>query len=31
VSEKVVFELDKNLTHQNPEDIRKHLPKFLTH
>ncbi|MCK5002865.1 MAG: host attachment protein [Gammaproteobacteria bacterium] len=30
-SEKVVFELDKNLTHHNPEDIRKHLPEFLTH
>lgn len=30
-SEKVVFELDKNLTHQTPEDIREHLPKYLTH
>ena len=29
-SEKVVFELDKNLTQQNPKDIRKHLPEFLT-
>ncbi|MDH5387446.1 MAG: host attachment protein [Gammaproteobacteria bacterium] len=27
----IVFELDKNLTHHSPEDIRKHLPKFLTH
>ncbi|MFC1589584.1 host attachment protein [Pseudomonadota bacterium] len=30
-SEKVVFELDKNLAHQSPADIRKHLPEFLTH
>lgn len=29
--ETVVFELDKNLTHQTPEDIRKYLPEFLTH
>lgn len=29
--EKIVFELDKNLTHHSPEDIRKHLPEFLTH
>ncbi len=29
--EKVVFELDKNLTHHSPADIRKHLPEFLTH
>lgn len=28
---KVVFELDKNLTHRSDEDIRKHLPKLLTH
>jgi protein required for attachment to host cells len=27
----VVFELDKNLTHHSVEDIRKHLPKRLTH
>lgn len=30
-NEKIVFELDKNLTHHSPEDIRKHLPEFLTH
>ncbi|MCW8924306.1 MAG: host attachment protein [Gammaproteobacteria bacterium] len=30
-SEKVVFELDKNLAQQSPEVIRKHLPEFLTH
>ena len=30
-SEKVAFELDKNLAHHSPEDIRKHLPEFLTH
>ena len=29
-SEKVVFELNKNLAQQNPKDIRKHLPEFLT-
>ena len=29
--EKIVFELDKNLTHHSPEDVRKHLPEFLTH
>lgn len=29
--EKIVFELDKNLTHHSPEDIRQHLPEFLTH
>lgn len=30
-NEKIVFELDKNLTHHSIEDIRKHLPEFLTH
>ncbi|MES0327976.1 MAG: host attachment protein [Gammaproteobacteria bacterium] len=30
-NEKVVFELDKNIIHHSPEDIRKHLPEFLTH
>jgi len=30
-NEKIVFELDKNLTKHSVEDIRKHLPKFLTH
>lgn len=30
-SDKVVFELDKNLTKHSAEDIRKHLPEFLTH
>lgn len=30
-SQKVVFELDKTLTHHTPEDIRKHLPKSFTH
>lgn len=29
VSDKVAFELDKNLTQQKPEEIRKHLPKLL--
>lgn len=29
-SEKVVFELDKNLAHHAVEDIRNHLPKFFT-
>ena len=29
--ELIVFELDKNLTHHSLEDIRKHLPEFLTH
>ena len=29
-SEKVVFELDKNITHHSIEDIRKHLPEFFT-
>lgn len=29
--EKIIFELDKNLTRHSPEDIRKHLPEFLTH
>ena len=28
-SEKIVFELDKNLAHHSAEDIRQHLPKFL--
>lgn len=31
IKEKIVFELDKNLTHHGVEDIRKHLPEFLTH
>ena len=26
-SKKIVFELDKNLTHKSVDDIRKHLPK----
>ena len=30
-NEKIVFELDKNLTHHSVEEIRKHLPKHLTH
>ena len=30
-SKKIVFELDKRLTHSSPADIRKRLPKFLTH
>ena len=30
-SERVVFELNKNLTQHTAEDIRKHLPEFLTH
>jgi len=30
-NEKIAFELDKNLTHHSIEDIRKHLPEFLTH
>ncbi|MDH5613355.1 MAG: host attachment protein [Gammaproteobacteria bacterium] len=29
--DKIAFELDKNLTRHSPEDIRKHLPEFLTH
>ena len=29
--EMVVFELDKDLTKHSVEDIRTHLPKFLTH
>lgn len=28
-SDKIVFELDKNLAHHNEEDIRKHLSGFL--
>lgn len=28
-SEKIVFELDKNLAQHSAEDIRSHLPKFL--
>lgn len=28
-SEKIVFELDKNLAHHDVEDIREHLSKFL--
>lgn len=31
VKSKIVFELDKNLTRHSNEDIRKHLPEFLTH
>lgn len=30
-SAKVVFELDKNLTQHSADDIRAHLPKFITH
>lgn len=30
ISKKVVFELDKNLTHHSPDDIRSHLPEFLS-
>ena len=29
--EKIVFELDKNITDHSLDDIRKHLPKLLTH
>jgi len=29
--QRIAFELDKNLTHHTPEDIRLHLPEFLTH
>jgi len=29
-SEKIVFELDKNIAHHSVEDIRNHLPKFFT-
>jgi len=29
-SEKIVFELDKNIAHHNVEDIRKHLSEFFT-
>ena len=28
---KVIFELDKNLTHHSIDEIREHLPKHLTH
>lgn len=31
IKEKVVFELDKNLTEHEPADIRSHLHKYLTH
>lgn len=31
VNDCVIFELDKNLTQHSPEDIRAHLPKYLTH
>jgi len=31
LNEMVVFELDKNLTQHSVEDIRNHLPKYLTH
>ncbi len=30
-NERVVFELDKNLTQHSVDDIRAHLPKFLSH
>lgn len=30
-SEKIIFELDKNLAHHSIEEIRQHLPKHLTH
>lgn len=30
-NEKVVFELDKNLTHHSLKEIRQHLPDHLTH
>lgn len=29
-SEKIIFELDKNLAHHNEEDIRSHLSQFLS-
>jgi len=29
-SEKIVFELDKNLAHHSEEDIRSHLSQFLS-
>ena len=31
INKMISFELDKNLTQHNLEDIRKHLPKHLTH
>lgn len=31
LNEMVVFEIDKNLTQHSVEDIRNHLPKYLTH
>lgn len=30
-NEKIVFELDKNLTRHTVDEIRNHLPKYLTH
>lgn len=30
-NEKIIFELNKNLTHHSVEEIREHLPKHLTH
>lgn len=30
-NEKVVYELNKNLARHSPEDIRKHLPQYLSH
>ncbi len=30
-NKKVVFELDKNLTHNSVDDIRKHLPRYFPH
>jgi len=29
-SEKIIYELDKNIAHHNEEDIRKHLSQFLS-
>lgn len=31
IKEKIVFELDKNLTQEEPAEIRAHLPKYLKH
>ena len=31
IKEKIVFELDKNLTQHSAVDIRDHLPKYLSH
>ncbi|MDH5548038.1 MAG: host attachment protein [Gammaproteobacteria bacterium] len=30
-TKKIVFELNKSLTHSTPEEIREHLPEYLTH